>query len=242
MLVFCLLKVSSLFVCLLKQYTETTEFPLFLDLLPLIFWSGKIFMLSHPSLFQINYVRFLGDMISCRDNSQIPPKRTTDYGVKLPQFHTSEIAKKKPSPLKSWGDLVSPKTGMRQTKSLGCNSWRFFTKKCCVGLSFLPLTPLRLERSTASPDAARSAVDFVFPGISCSSWTPLRRDRPVLEVAQGWKNDIQSPWCWIRKGSRSVSALSGQKQRAYCQPCCRFWTGQLQSQMGLFQGSKNTPT
>lgn len=64
---FCLLKVSSHFVCFLKKWVEIPELPLLLGHLPVISWSGKLFKPNHSSLFKIS-CNYEVEINSCREH------------------------------------------------------------------------------------------------------------------------------------------------------------------------------
>lgn len=91
-MLFCILKVSSHFVCSLKKYIETPEFPW--PLACLFSWGRKVVKWNHFSLSKINYnyEGFPGEMVSCREHLQIPPECTTGCGVRWHPFPTSETA------------------------------------------------------------------------------------------------------------------------------------------------------
>lgn len=84
-------------------------------------WVGKVFIPNHLSLFQINYNYggFLGDMVSCREHSPIPPKCTDGCGVRLPQFHTSAAAKT----INSWQVLLNHGNMRSLLKQMRQNLW-----------------------------------------------------------------------------------------------------------------------
>lgn len=219
----------------------------------LFLWVGKVFIPNHLSLFQINYNYggFLGDMVSCREHSPIPPKCTDGCGVRLPQFHTSAAAKT----INSWQVLLNHGNMRSLLKQMRQNLWgatpEGSSQRDAVVLRRFSTDPFGVDGATLGQLAFLAPLWRDTNRFWRCRRAGKRRLLPSVLVWEGTRSDVstqllQQSLCVIpnyfgefRQGLTAL--LPGWRGLACGQPHCRGWRGCLQSLAGLFQDSKTTP-
>lgn len=201
---FCLLKVSSHFVCSLKKCIEILELPLLLGHLPVISWSGKVFKPNHSSVFKTN-CNYGVEISSCREHltnssrmyhcvwcemASMPHLRDSKHNSFLFKHAKTQEGlphEKWPTPLGTVPEGFS---------------WR-----AVAPVPQLDANPVEAGRLTKLPYTTGSAMDLLSSGLTrsiYSSWTLLRRQRNVLKALRSRQNEVLSLWWSVREGTRSV--------------------------------------
>lgn len=152
---FCLLKVSSHFVCSLKKWIEIPEFPLLLGHLPVISWSGKVFKPNPSSVFEIN-CNYGVEINSCREHLKNSSRMYHCVWCEMASIshlrdskHNSFLFKH----AETWRSLPHEKWPKLLGTAPGGFSWRAVTP-----VPWLDANPLRAGRLMQLPCTTGSAV------------------------------------------------------------------------------------